>query len=127
MPRVTHFEIHAGNPQRAIDFYHEIFGWEFHKWQGPQDYWLITTGPEDQPGINGGLVPRRGEVDGEAVIAYVCTLDVESVDGMVTKVESAGGRVVVPKMAVPGVGWLAYCKDTEQNIFGLMQTDPAAK
>jgi predicted enzyme related to lactoylglutathione lyase len=90
-------------------------------------YWLVTTGPDGQPGINGGLVPRQGEIDGQAVIAYVCTVDVESVDDLVATVEKNGGQVVVPKMPIPGMGWLVYCKDTEGNIFGMMQNDPEAK
>lgn len=89
-------------------------------------YWMIMTGPDDQRGINGGLVPRRGEIDGQAVIAYVCTLDVESVDSSIGTVEANGGAVALPKMPIPGIGWLAYCKDTEGNIFGMMQTDPNA-
>jgi len=121
MPRVIHFEIHAEQPERAIKFYKELFGWEFKKWEGPQPYWLITTGPDSQPGINGGLVPRRGTIDGTAVIAYVCTVDTASVDDSVRKAQAGGGTVALPKMAIPGVGWLAYCKDTEGNIFGLMQ------
>jgi predicted enzyme related to lactoylglutathione lyase len=87
------------------------------------EYWMVTTGAEDQPGINGGLMPRRGEIDGQAVIAYVCTVDVASVDDSTKTVESNGGQVVVPKMPIPGVGWLVYCKDTEGNIFGMMQSD----
>lgn len=127
MPRVIHFEVHAENPERAIKFYQELFGWEFTKWDGPQPYWLITTGPDSQPGINGGLIPRRGVIDGQAVIAYVCTVDTSSVDEFVKKAKTGGGLEVVPKMPIPGVGWLAYCKDTEGNIFGLMQNDPNAK
>ena len=127
MPRVIHFEIHADEPQRAIDFYQAIFGWNFHKWEGPMDYWLITTGPDDQPGINGGLMKRQGVIDGQAVIAYVCTIDVASVDESAATVESKGGQIVMPKMAVPGVGWLVYCKDSEGNIFGIMQNAPDAK
>ena len=127
MPRVVHFEIHAGDPTRAVGFYEKVFGWTFQKWEGPTEYWLVTTGPDDQPGINGGLMPRRGEVDGTAVIAYVCTVGVESVDGSVATVEANGGTVVVPKMPIPGMGWLVYCKDTEGNIFGMMQGDPNAK
>ena len=38
----------------------------------------------------------------------------------------AGGSIAVPKMAVPGIGWLAYVKDTEGNILGVMQADSAA-
>jgi predicted enzyme related to lactoylglutathione lyase len=127
MPRVIHFEIHAENPDRAIKFYQELFGWQFTKWEGPQPYWLVVTGPDTEPGINGGLIPRRGAIDGQAVIAYVCTVDTSSVDDYVRKAKAAGGLEVVPKMPIPGVGWLAYCKDTEGNIFGLMQNDPNAK
>src|SRR5213078_3335736 len=64
MARVIHFEIHAENPDRAVKFYKDLFGWEFTKWDGPQPYWLIKTGPDGQPGINGGMVPRRGTIDG---------------------------------------------------------------
>ena len=126
MARVIHFEIHAENPDRAVKFYKDLFGWEFTKWDGPQPYWLIKTGPDGQPGINGGLVPRRGAIDGQAVLAYVCTVDTTSVDDSVKKAVAGGGTIALPKMPIPGVGWLAYCKDTEGNIFGMMQSDPKA-
>lgn len=127
MPRVVHFEIHAADPNRAVNFYQTLFGWSFQKWEGPMDYWLVTTGPNDQPGINGGLVPRQGEIDGQAVIAYVCTVDVENLDASVQKAVDNGGQIAVPKMPIPGMGWLSYCKDTEGNIFGMMQGDPNAQ
>lgn len=60
------------------------------------------------------------------MIAYVCTVDTVSVDDSVKRVEAGGGSIALPKMAIPGVGWLAYCKDTEGNIFGMMQADPKA-
>jgi predicted enzyme related to lactoylglutathione lyase len=126
MPRVIHFEIHAENPERAIKFYTDLFGWEFTKWEGPMPYWLIKTGPDSQPGINGGLLPRRGAIDGTAVISYVCTVDTPSVDDALKKAQLGGATVALPKMPIPGVGWLAYCKDTEGNIFGVMQSDPKA-
>jgi predicted enzyme related to lactoylglutathione lyase len=127
MPRVIHFEIHAGDPERAVKFYETLFDWTFQKWEGPMDYWLVTTGPDSQPGINGGLLRRQGEIDGQAVIAYVCTVDVENVDAAITKAQSLDSQIVVPKMPIPGMGWLVYCKDTEGNIFGMMQADPEAK
>ena len=126
MPRVVHFEIPVDDIDRSIAFYEKVFGWSFQKWEGPMDYWLIITGPDDQPGINGGLVRRQGEIDGQAVIAYVCTVDVEDVDASVKTAIDNGGQVALPKMPIPGVGWLAYCKDTEGNIFGMMQNDPNA-
>jgi predicted enzyme related to lactoylglutathione lyase len=127
MPRVVHFEIHAADPERAVNFYQTLFGWTFQKWEGPMDYWLIITGPDDQRGINGGLVRRMGDIDGQAVIAYVCTVDVTDLDASVKTAIDNGGQIALPKMPVPGVGWLAYCKDTEGNIFGMMQNDPNAQ
>ena len=127
MPRVVHFEIHAADPDRAVNFYTTLFGWSFQKWEGPMDYWLVTTGPNEQPGINGGLVRRQGELDGQAVIAYVCTVDVEDLDASVQTALDNGGQIALPKMPIPGMGWLAYCKDTEGNIFGMMQGDPNAQ
>jgi len=127
MPRVVHFEIHAADPERAVNFYKALFGWTFQKWEGPMDYWLVTTGPDEQPGINGGLVRRQGEVDGQAVIAYVCTVDVADIDASFQTAMANGAEVAVPKMPIPGMGWLVYCKDTEGNIFGMMQADPNAK
>ena len=125
MSRVVHFEIQAENPQRAIAFYSQLFGWEFARW-GEQDYWVITTGPDDQPGINGGLMPRRGVIDGTAVIAFVCTVDVPNVDASLEALTAAGGSVAHPKMPIPTIGWLAYGKDTEGNLFGMMTADPSA-
>ncbi len=127
MPRVIHFEIHAENPERAVQFYSSLFQWQFTKWEGPMDYWLIKTGEEGSPGINGGLIKRHGTIDGQAVLAYVCTIDVENVDRVLQSVTSKGGTIALPKMPVPGVGWLAYAKDTEGNIFGVMHRDPAVK
>jgi len=127
MPRPIHFEIHAENPERAITFYKNLLGWTFEKWDGPMPYWLVTTGPNEEPGINGGLLPRQGQIDGQAVIAYVCTMGVDNVDDLTNKAVAGGGQVVVPKMAIPGMGWLVYCKDTEGNIFGMMQPDAEAK
>jgi predicted enzyme related to lactoylglutathione lyase len=126
MPRVIHFEVHAGDPERAIQFYSGLFGWKFAKF-GEHPYWLITTGAAGTPGIDGGLLPRRGSIDGEAVIAYVCTVDVHDLDATLKAIEAAGGNVVHPKQAIAGVGWLAYAKDSEGNIFGMMQNDASAR
>ena len=129
MPRVIHFEIHAEDPERAVKFYTDLFGWQFTKWGGPMEYWMIVTGPDGKPGINGGLLRRYGPgpAEGQAVNSYVCTCDVPAIDEAIVKVVALGGHIALPKMPVPGVGWLAYAKDTECNIFGMMQADTAAK
>lgn len=122
MPRVIHFEIPADDPERAIAFYQNVFGWKIQKWEGPMDYWLISTGPEEEPGIDGGLGHRTDPETGTEN-----TIGVENLDEYVEMVEAHGGKVIRPKSAVPGVGWLAYCQDTEGNRFGLMQDDPTAQ
>ena len=126
MPRVVHFEIHADDPQRAIAFYQDCFGWQFSTWPGVEDYWLITTGPDDEPGINGGLLRRQTAVDGQGVTAFVCTIEVSSIDEAEATVTSHGATIARPKAAIPGVGWLFYARDPEGNIFGVMQSDPEA-
>ena len=127
MSRVVHFEIHATEPLAAISFYSALFGWKFNQWGG-QPYWLIETGPADQPGINGGLLPRRGAAaaDGQPVNSFVCTVEVKSVDVALEEAVALGGKIALPKMPIPGVGWLAYLKDPDGNLLGTMQPDPTA-
>ena len=120
MPRVVHFEVSADDPERAAKFYSDVFGWEIRKWDGPEPYWLVTTGPSDEPGINGGIFHRKGPV------GHVNTIQVDAVDDFAAKVVEHGGQVVLPKMPIPGVGYLAYCKDTEDSVFGIMQRDAQA-
>jgi uncharacterized protein len=121
MGRVIHFEFPADNPERAMEFYKKIFGWQFQKWEGPMEYWLVSTGAKEQPGIDGGMMPRQHPGHGT-----VNTIGVASVDAAIVTIEKHGGRVVTPKMPIPGVGYFAYCADTEGNQFGIMQPDPAA-
>ena len=122
MPRVVHFEVDAKKPERAIRFYEEVFGWKIEKWKGPIDYWLIMTGKEKEPGIDGGLSIRT-----EAKPSTVNTIDVASVDKYLKKIVDNGGKIVRPKMAVPGVGWMAYFKDPEGNTWGIMKSDQSAR
>jgi hypothetical protein len=122
--RPIHFEIHAQDPERAMAFYRTLFGWRFERW-GEVEYWVALTG-DSVPGINGGLLPRRGPppADGVAVNAWVCTVEVEDLDACLAKAEKAGGRLAAPKMAIGEMGWVAYVKDTEGNILGMMQNAP---
>lgn len=123
MPRPIHFEIPADDVERASGFYREVFGWRFDKWDGPMPYWMITTGDgKGEPGIDGGMMPRPAPG-----ASTVNTIGVESLDTTLAAVERLGGKTVAPKMAVPGIGWLAYCVDTEGNPFGVLQADEAAR
>ena len=99
MPRVVHFEFPADNPERAAKFYQDVFGWKIDKWEGPVDYWLITTGTDEQPGINGALMRRPADDTGIRNV-----VEVGSVDESMQAVKESGGQVVMPKMAVPRSG-----------------------
>lgn len=121
MPRVIHFEINADAPASLVDFYQDAFGWKIIKWEGPVDYWLVTTGEESEPGINGAIMHRRDPSE-----RTINTIEVISLDDSFEKIEKAGGETVAQKTVVPGVGHMAYCKDPQGNTFGLMQTDPDA-
>lgn len=119
--RVVHFEIPCDNPEKTIHFFEDAFGWSFQQF-GTEEYWMVITGDEKDPGINGGLMKKK---DPKQPIAN--SIDVVDLDAAVVKVEKAGGKIVVPKMAIPGVGWLAYFTDPDGNIHGLYQNDPTAK
>lgn len=120
MPRVVHFELPADDPERAVRFYSDVFGWHIQKYEGTEDYWLVETG-EGEPGINGGIMRRE-----PGRMTTTNTLGVSSVDEYVDKITAAGGKVVAPKMPIPNVGYLAYCEDPEGNMFGIMQPDTSA-
>ena len=128
MSRVTHFEIHATDPDVLAAFYAGVFGWRFNRWDGPMEFWSIVTGSQDEPGIDGGLVRRRGPraAEGQPVNAFVCTVTVASAADSLSRATELGGTVAVPRMAIPGVGWLGYFKDPDGNIVGVMQPDPSA-
>ncbi|OHA26571.1 MAG: hypothetical protein A3C06_03285 [Candidatus Taylorbacteria bacterium RIFCSPHIGHO2_02_FULL_46_13] len=125
-----HFEIQAANPKRASTFYKNVFGWKIDQW-GKQRYWMVMTARKGskEAGINGGLLVRKGAgpKKGQAVNAFVCTVQVSDIDATIKKVKAAGGTVAVQKFAFPGMEWQAYYKDTEGNIFGIHQTDKKAK
>ncbi len=122
MPRVIHFEINADQPERAVKFYSDVFGWKIQNWGGPVDYWLASTGEQGQPGIDGAITKRM-----DPTATTVNTISVPSLEDFMAKVAEKGGKVITPKMAIPGVGYFAYCKDTEGNTFGIMQEDSSAK
>ena len=103
MARVVHFEICTDDPEAVRPFYEGVFGWKIQKWDGPIEYWTVTTGGESEPGIDGGLLrPREGQSPGT-----LNTVAVESIDPALRKIEKQGGRICVPKMAIPTIGWLA--------------------
>jgi len=131
--RVVHFEIGVEDTERAINFYRNTFNWKIEKWESTDpkmEYWLITTGEKETPGIDGGLFKRENEPepskDSQNAANYLCTISIEDIDESIASIKENGGDVITEKMEIPKVGVMAYARDTEGNIFGIMQSDPNA-
>src|SRR3954469_9266911 len=125
---VVHFEIHASEPQRLIDFYAELLGWTFTQF-GDMPYWAIDTGDGaigmDAPGrgINGGLTQRQGPppergapVNGSNFVVGVAG----NVDEVFRKGLRLGGTEALPLADMEGVGRVGYLLDPDHNVFGLI-------
>ena len=120
-----YFEIQANDPTKASEFYAAVFGWTFTKQEGmPIDYWHIET-----QGITGGLLQRPSPTPPEqsGTNAYVCSMEVENFDATAKKILDTGGKVALPKFAVPGKCWQGYFLDPDGNTFGLFEPDEQAK
>ncbi len=120
MPRVVHFEIPADSPARAVEFYKKVFGWDIQKW-GDEEYWLAATGKKDTPGIDGAIMDRNGTAR-----TVVNTIGVSNYEEFVAKVKHYGGTQVSEKQEIPNVGTFCYCKDTEGNLFGILEPAPGS-
>lgn len=121
----SYFEIQADDIGRASRFYEEVFGWKFARaGELPLEYWRIETG-----GPRGGLLPRPAKAPSSqsGTNAYVCSMEVADFDAAAKKIEDLGGKVALPKFAVPGVCWQGYFLDTEGNTFGIFQADSTAR
>lgn len=120
-----YFEVQANDIGRAIDFYKEVFGWQFEKAKGlPIEYWRINTGR-----TAGGLLKRPAQTPPLecGTNAFVCSLEVENFGETAQKIERLGGQIALPKFAVPATCWQGYFVDTEGNTFGVFQVDETAK
>lgn len=122
MSRIVHFDISARNPDKEMKFFSNVFGWTFKKWDGPMDYWLIMTGDSKEPGIDGGLSKK-----GQQGMMNVNTIGTKNIDDDIKKIKDHGGVIIQQKTSILGVGYLAYFKDPEGNVFGLMMDDTTAK
>lgn len=131
MGRIIHFEIHVDDMERAKNFYQSVFEWSFEDYSeyAGMPYFGAITGDDQYPGINGALMQRQSPspVEGQSVNSAVCTLGVSNYDETESKILANGGKVAMPKYALPGMAWQGYFLDTEKNIFGLHQPDPEAK
>jgi uncharacterized protein len=128
---IVHFEIPADDPERAAEFYRELFGWDIKKYEGSAaggiEYWMVKTVPTDpdgrptRPGVNGGLMRRM--YPNQPLVNYI---NVENVDEAVSRAEQLGAKILMGKTPVPGMGWFAQLNDPEGNLIAVWETDMSA-
>lgn len=118
MGRPMHFEILATEPEKIATFYSKLFDWKVSTWEGPMSYWLVKTGPEGTPGIDGGIMRREFDQP------VINTITVDSLEECVSRVEALGGKKISGPNDIPGIGRHAYCADPEGTMFGILQPTP---
>jgi predicted enzyme related to lactoylglutathione lyase len=125
MSTIGYFEIQSSDPKREVEFYSSVFGWKFTREpMVPVEYYRVETS-----GINGGLLKRPAPTPptGQGTNAFVCSVEVDDFDSTAARILRHGGRVALPKFAVPGKCWQGYFTDEDNNTFGLFQVDEQAK
>ena len=122
MGRVYYFEMPVDDFERAADFYETVFGWKVTRTERPGGpYYSVKTGDEKKPGINGSFFRKE---EGWSQISNV--INVEDIDDAIEKIGEMDGEIVFPKTVISGVGYLAYFRDPEGNVLGMMQNESEA-
>ena len=115
---VVHWELWSENPEGASAFYSQVFGWKVQS-MPEMSYHIVDTGGEG--GINGGIFkPHVGEWPGKLTF-YIA---VDDLDSYGAKVEAAGGKIIVSKQEVPGMGAFSLFQDPDKRVLGMWQTTP---
>lgn len=122
MNQLTHFAINADDVPRTRRFYEQVFDWTFEAW-GPPDFYRVAG--DGRPGA--ALQARRSLVHGERTLGFECTVEVADVDAAVRAALAAGGRVLMARTTIAGVGHLVFLADPSDNVVGVMQYDPDAE
>ena len=119
MLNVVHFEICVDDLESAASFYSNVFDWKIERTGDGSEYWAIRNLDE---GIPGGLSRRYDEQD-----STINTIEVPSLDRYAKKITEHGGKVLAPKVAIPGEGYVQYCQDGEGNVFGIVEVDKSVQ
>jgi predicted enzyme related to lactoylglutathione lyase len=127
MGTIRHFAINADDLPRARGFYQQVFGWTFEPW-GPPGFFMISTGAGEDSGLLGSLQQRRELLPGLRITGFECTIGVDDdVEKIAAAVKANGGRILMEKATIPGVGDLIFFEDPEGNVAGAMRYDATAE
>ena len=124
--KLTHFAIHVDDIKRAKKFYQGVFDWGFNSY-GQSDFLQIKSDKTKNGELIGALQSRKYSPVKEKIIGLECSIAVESVDEIIMRIENNGGKILMPKTAIPYVGWITKFLDTEGNLVCAMQYDNSAR
>lgn len=123
---MTHFAIYIDDIERAKSFYDRVFDWGFNSY-GQGDFLQIKADKSENGELIGALQSRKYSPVAEKIIGLECSVSVEDVDDIIEKIKTNGGHIVMPKTAIPYVGWLTKFLDTEGNLVCAVQYDNTAR
>lgn len=113
---IVHIEFSAKDLDASAQFYRALFGWKIEP-----DLQLNYATFETGEGVGGGFNPVQENFPAGTVLVYV---DTEDIDATLAKVEQLGGKVLVPKTEIPGIGWFGIFSDLSENQVGLFTGAP---
>lgn len=116
MARVIRFELPSRNMGDTVEFYNKVFDWDSAYSDVHTDYLELDMGRST---IAGGIFPR-GVVN---LTTTTLVIEVASIEAYVGRIEGAGGTIVLRPRAIAGYGYVAYCRDPDGNVIGLVQFD----
>ena len=122
---IAHFAINADDVGASQAFYSQCFGWGYEPY-GPPEFFRIVTSTGDRPGAMGAL-QRRRDLGDARITGFECTVAVDDVDSVVAAATRAGGRVLMDRTTLMGVGHLVWLADPSGNVVGAMQYDSTAQ
>ena len=115
MGRVVHFEIPTDNPDKAQDFFKNVFGWTYQSY-GEMEYWLVNSGDGELPGINGAITKKQHLFQN-----VINTINIDNLEQTIELIKKNGGEIASEIMEIPNVGRVAYFKDLDGNVHGILQ------
>lgn len=123
----TYFDLTVTDLAAARRFFEGVLGWRFEKFPMPYEYYRISAGVADEPGIDGGIGATKDAPLTAGRPTTQVTVPVSNLDEVLVRVQASGGRIVEDKLPIPGVGWYATCAEPGGLFFGLVQADPSVR
>jgi uncharacterized protein len=123
----TYFDLTVHDVGKTRSFFEKVLGWRFDRFPMPYEYYRIQAGPENEPGIDGGIgaVKDAPIVEGRPLTQI--TVPVPNLDKILSLVQANGGQIIEPRMPIPGIGWYATCAEPGGLRFGVIEADPNAR